>query len=90
MVSGPSRRLRIVVPSRACARSAAATATLACAALLAGRATALTIAGPGLDESQFRVSVFADGLNYPVGMTALDDGSILAAVRQSTLSGCMR
>jgi glucose/arabinose dehydrogenase len=82
MAAGPSRHLRIAVPTRAFARSAVATKAFAfaCVALLAGRAGALTLAGPGLDESLFRVSVFADGLNYPVGMTALEDGSILAAV----------
>jgi glucose/arabinose dehydrogenase len=40
----------------------------------------LTLDGPNLDEGLLRVTVFAEGLNYPVGMAALDDGSILAAV----------
>src|SRR5918994_6042845 len=39
-----------------------------------------TIDGPNLDEGLLRVTVFAEGLNYPVGMAELDDGSILAAV----------
>ncbi|RIK85053.1 MAG: hypothetical protein DCC67_04460 [Planctomycetota bacterium] len=33
-----------------------------------------------MDPALLRVTVFAEGLNYPVGMAALDDGSLLAAV----------
>lgn len=36
------------------------------------------IQGPGLNPAQFRVTAFATGLNYPVGMAELSDGSILA------------
>jgi glucose/arabinose dehydrogenase len=36
------------------------------------------IQGPGLNPAQFRVTAFATGLNYPVGMVELSDGSILA------------
>jgi hypothetical protein len=35
------------------------------------------IAGPGVQASHFRTTTFATGLNYPVGMVELDDGSIL-------------
>lgn len=35
------------------------------------------IQGPGVNPAQFRVTVFAAGLNYPVGMMELADGSIL-------------
>ena len=34
--------------------------------------------GPGIDPAHFRVTIFASGLNYPVGMVQLADGSILA------------
>ncbi|MCA9259430.1 MAG: hypothetical protein KDA61_09535, partial [Planctomycetales bacterium] len=34
----------------------------------------------GADDSLLRVTVFADDLNYPVGMTELADGSLLVAV----------
>lgn len=58
-------------------------ALLALAALAgpsAAPAAGLTIEGPNLDESLLRVTVFAEGLNYPVGMAELDDHSILAAI----------
>lgn len=35
------------------------------------------LAGPGVNSSDFRATTFATGLNYPVGMVELDDGSIL-------------
>ncbi|TWT66242.1 hypothetical protein Pla123a_47660 [Posidoniimonas polymericola] len=40
----------------------------------------VTLRGPGLESGQYEVTTFADGLNFPVGMTSLDDGSVLAAV----------
>jgi len=43
-------------------------------------AAGLTLEGPNLDASLLRATVFAEELNYPVGMAELDDGSILAAV----------
>ena len=39
-----------------------------------------TLTGPGVDANDFRVTTFATGLNYPVGMSELSDGSILVAV----------
>jgi len=36
------------------------------------------IEGPGVNPAQFRVTAFATGLNYPVGMAELSDGSLLA------------
>ncbi len=39
-----------------------------------------SLQGPGVNPSDFRVTTFASGLNYPVGMTELDDGSMLVAV----------
>lgn len=43
-------------------------------------AAGITVDAPGLNPALLRVTTFADGLNYPVGMAALDDGSILTAV----------
>ncbi len=61
-----------------------ATTTLAVLAgsllLAAGSARAqFTLQGPGVNADDFRVTTFASGLNFPVGMTELDDGSILVA-----------
>ncbi|MCA9214581.1 MAG: hypothetical protein KDB27_16025 [Planctomycetales bacterium] len=39
-----------------------------------------SIQGPGVDPADFRMTTFASGLNYPVGMAELDDGSIMVAV----------
>lgn len=58
------------------------TAALLCVAV-SPSATAqvpFTIQGPGFNPDDFRITEFATGLNYPVGMVSLDDGSILAAV----------
>lgn len=38
-----------------------------------------SIQGPGVDPNDFRITEFATGLNFPVGMVELDDGSVLAA-----------
>ncbi|MGL4513986.1 MAG: hypothetical protein ACRCT8_12920 [Lacipirellulaceae bacterium] len=40
--------------------------------------------GPGLDPASVRVTTFATGLHFPVGMSALDDGSVLVAVSNGT------
>ena len=39
-----------------------------------------SINGPGVDTNDFRMTTFATGLNYPVGMVELSDGSIMVAV----------
>lgn len=39
-----------------------------------------TISGPGVNPSDFRITTFAEGLNFPIGMTQLSDGSMLVAV----------
>ena len=39
-----------------------------------------TIRGPGVNPSDFRMTTFASGLNYPVGMVELSDGSVMVAV----------
>lgn len=77
-----------VSPSRTasavCGRQGLSRLSAVAFALIAGAATpsarGLTIQGPALDASLLRVTVFADGLNYPVGMASLDDGSLLVAV----------
>jgi glucose/arabinose dehydrogenase len=38
-----------------------------------------TLQGPGVNPADFRVTTFATGLNFPVGMTGLVDGSLLVA-----------
>lgn len=58
-------------------------AALLCLSLsAAGPATAqFQIGGsPRVHPDDFAITIFADDLNYPVGMTELDDGSILVAV----------
>jgi glucose/arabinose dehydrogenase len=36
-----------------------------------------TVQGPGVNSNDFRVTVFASGLNFPMGMTRLSDDSLL-------------
>ncbi len=43
-----------------------------------------TLEGPGVDPADFRVTVFADGLDFPLGMAELSDGSIIATVSEGT------
>jgi hypothetical protein len=38
------------------------------------------VQGPGVDTNDFRVTTFASGLDFPLGMARLDDGSILVAL----------
>lgn len=45
----------------------------------ADAAVPFTLQGPGVVPSQFRVTEFATGLNYPLGMAELPDGSLLVA-----------
>ena len=47
-----------------------------------------TLQGPGVDTNDFRVTVFASGLNFPLGMATLSDGSLLVTlVQNSSLFG---
>src|SRR6267142_6581714 len=41
-----------------------------------------TIQGPGVNATDFRITVFATNLSYPLGMVQLADGSLLVAVSQ--------
>ena len=40
-------------------------------------AAPFTVQGPGVDPADFRVTTFASGLDYPLGMAVLSDGSLL-------------
>jgi glucose/arabinose dehydrogenase len=60
----------------------------------AAHAAPFSVTGPGVNPSDFRITEFATGLNYPVGMTTLSDGSLLVAVSNgpqffSTSSGSL-
>ncbi len=45
-------------------------------------AAPFSIQGPGVNASDFRITVFATNLSYPLGMAQLSDGSLLVAVSQ--------
>src|SRR6266478_1933764 len=48
------------------------------------QANPFTIQGPGVSASDFRITVFATNISYPLGMVQLSDGSLLVAVSQGT------
>lgn len=59
----------------------------AASALVSATAVAqvpFSIQGPGVDPSHFKMTTFATGLNYPVGMVELPDGSIAVATSNSS------
>src|SRR5213592_3175813 len=41
-----------------------------------------TVQGPGVNTNDFRITTFASGLDFPLGMAKLSDGSLLVAVSQ--------
>ncbi|MBL9174263.1 MAG: hypothetical protein JNL10_12065 [Verrucomicrobiales bacterium] len=43
-------------------------------------AAPFALQGPGVNPADFRITTFASGLDHPVGMVALDDGSLLVAL----------
>jgi glucose/arabinose dehydrogenase len=45
-------------------------------------AVPFTLQGPGVNTNDFRVTVFASGLDFPLGMAKLSDGSLLVAISQ--------
>ena len=49
-----------------------------------GNAAPFSIQGPGVNATDFRITVFATNLYYPLGMAQLSDGSLLVAVSQGT------
>lgn len=73
--------LRLVF-SRHILRSSPGLVLTAFFALKAVSAAPFAIQGPGVNPSDFRLTTFATGLGYPVGMTELPDGSLLVAVNQ--------
>ncbi len=42
---------------------------------------------PSVDPAAFRVTLFADGVDFPLGMVALDDGSLLVGVNRESFPG---
>ncbi len=46
----------------------------------ADSAVPFTIQGPGVNTNDFRITTFATGLDFPLGMAMLPDGSLLVAV----------
>jgi glucose/arabinose dehydrogenase len=53
------------------------TGLLLCLAVEVSAGVPFTLQGPGVNPAHFRVTAFATGLNYPVGMAAMADGSVL-------------
>ncbi len=43
-----------------------------------------TVEGPGVRAADFRVTVFAQGVDFPLGMAELPDGSLLATVSEGS------
>jgi glucose/arabinose dehydrogenase len=46
----------------------------------ASSAVPFTVQGPGVNSNDFRITTFASGLDFPLGMATLSDGSLLVAV----------
>ena len=76
--------LRQVRRFRPRALSILAAFTFLCLGGRAAATTAFAIHGPGVNPADFRVTVFASGLSFPLGMLRLSDGSMLVAVTQGT------
>src|SRR5207247_1401 len=47
-------------------------------------AAPFTVQGPGVNPADFRITIFATNLNFPVGMARLSDGSLLVGVSQGS------
>src|SRR5258708_19198761 len=47
-------------------------------------AAPFTIQGQGVNPTDFRITVFATNLSYPLGMARLSDGSLLVGVSQGS------
>jgi len=52
------------------------------AGLRAAAAVPFTVQGPGVNPNDFRLTTFASGLDFPLGMATLSDGSLLIAISQ--------
>src|SRR5437867_5588507 len=55
----------------------------ACVCLRAAGAAPFTVQGPRVNSNDFRITTFASGLDFPLGMAKLSDGSLLVAISQS-------
>ena len=53
-----------------------------CLCLPPGFAQPLAVRGPGVNANDFRITTFASGLDFPLGMAELRDGSLLVAINQ--------
>ena len=49
---------------------------------LRAAAAPFTVHGPGVNSNDFRITTFASGLDFPLGMARLSDGSLLVAISQ--------
>jgi glucose/arabinose dehydrogenase len=47
-------------------------------------AAPFTVQGPGVNSNDFRITTFASGLDFPLGMAMLNDGSLLVAISQGS------
>src|SRR5215469_6730485 len=45
-------------------------------------AVPFTVQGPGVNSNDYRATVFASGLDFPLGMAKLSDGSLLIGISQ--------
>src|SRR5687768_7207446 len=50
--------------------------------LTTATAAPFTVQGPGVNSNDFRITTFAGGLDFPLGMAKLSDGSLLVAISQ--------
>ena len=65
---------------RTCSRSLAVIALVCFGRLVMGQP--FTVQGPSVNSNDFRVTVFAAGLDFPLGMLKLPDESLLVVVNQ--------
>ena len=56
-------------------------------ATLVAAAAPFAIQGPGVNPGDFRITVFATNLSFPLGMARLSDGSLMVAVSQGANFG---
>src|SRR5881392_1661602 len=73
-----------LTPPASCRRIARFTVTMFAAFLFppAAFAQPFTVQGPGVHANGFRITTFATGLDFPLGMAKLSDGSLLVAISQ--------
>ena len=69
--------------SRAVARLALALLA-SCFCPRADASVPFTVQGPGVNSTDYRITTFASGLDFPLGMARLSDGSLLVIINQGT------